>query len=1182
MPQQNDWWSQFSTAPQENWWGQFQPVEPPPPPPQLSFLENIVGRLTGSRMPSQFGQAVGEGAYNVGSSLYNMTPEGVGQGIETAFNEFGNTKYHPYTRLARSAGMLAGYPVDAMEQKYDEGNYAGLLGDVVVPTALLGTGFLGGGKSGIGKGTRISIERGPEVTAPKPFDWVPAYREYYNQYGLPDTKLLGPRQRLLGAAPEEALPKTEPFDLNEFLFRQEPNQTPVEDFFRAEEPTIFESLVERPRPGANPPTMIGPEPLGETPGHLITDLANPPQKRMPVIRYDREAPWIDEPFDPINQYHPTQKVGPFIISHGKVMLAEPDFPAREWPFTGEHSESTLREYMPYIPEKPKSPIETGITEGETFGTGRGVSEPLAPMEAGGDINWYAGGWRNKNLRRLNQGNIRTLDDVWNSMEILGKPNKRELAFYDPERKLQPHELEIIRDNPITRDLLSAYDEIVDSILTSTGRQDWIDQVTRVGVTLNQREYGVYVPKPGSGNAILINPFQRYSQGFGTPAENSFHNVITALHEVGHVGSRAGETLTYDPPIMPDLKEFDFTIQDLNDPRVGSYLQSYLKERERHGGLPGHGLNWATRLGEIYAKFGGERAFQAAKRIEKIITDESGGYRPELQRLLQLYYEAGRRVAVRTGFPSGTGVKSTAAGGRTSNYGRDIGPNGIGVSGESSALAPLESSANVGLSKYVPPGGGKKPPGGKSSGGNVPPPKGPKNISRQAGPPPEMGPVQEAWLFSKAYLTIGDISFPLRQGKGLMAWPLEYSKNLKHLFTSWSKPKSDWLRIQIQQDPYWELVKNHKTFRTLGEGWSREEQLQGSWVEQGPPGLEKIYSPTVGAIARGSNRAFTDFGAKVRFDITKKILQAAEKNGLNLQENPYYVNMIADAIGNISGRGNMKNALWFLPGDVAIKASRTGIAQKLGMEKSLEKFGRTNIKGNEAIANLFEHTANALNHIFWSPRNMATQAQVMNPYNYVRQPKVVRNIYWRSLAGRISYWATMTGLGMLLMPDASVELDPANADFGKLRIGNTRIDFTAGILPWLVATYRMAPDKFGGGRWVSSSTGKEHLLSSDYTKDRFEVGTEFVSQKMHPFLNQFYQVYLKNRDFKILQMAVPMAAQSLIEVLDEDPELAPILLPFIFGGEGVQSYDKWPGKPQPGYVPRRGGNLKFNQNFQQPF
>lgn len=260
---------------------------------------------------------------------------------------------------------------------------------------------------------------------------------------------------------------------------------------------------------------------------------------------------------------------------------------------------------------------------------------------------------------LNQRKTK-LKELYDAMESKGyKDNDsgRKIMFYDPGNRLTPDERREFDSSPVISHLSVALDNIIDTALNKIGNEAWSERLEGVGIVLDPNMHGVHIPNPTSGKStILINPFEHIARK--DPEGSAAETVLTALHEIAHIGSETPDVVGKIPA------------EELTDPRVGRYLQSYLSEVAEQGGIdPGHGMAFIKRLGETYVKSGPRNFVEGANAIQEIFTGgrfpgEAGGYNPEVQRLLQIYQESRGREPVVEDFLSGTGAKqATPRGGK---------------------------------------------------------------------------------------------------------------------------------------------------------------------------------------------------------------------------------------------------------------------------------------------------------------------------------------------------------------------------------------------------------------------------------------------------------------------------------------------------------------------------------------
>lgn len=350
----------------------------------------------------------------------------------------------------------------------------------------------------------------------------------------------------------------------------------------------------------------------------------------------------------------------------------------------------------------------------------------------------------------------------------------------------------------------------------------------------------------------------------------------------------------------------------------------------------------------------------------------------------------------------------------------------------------------------------------------------------------------------------DLSFGLRQGAFLAP------RYRKEFIDSWTK-QFGWFKSEdifkeamqvVSENPNYELaVESGVAFTEMDSLITeREERLASQWSE-------KI--PLVGKGVRASARAYTAFANKFRMDTFSKLIQDAQDLGLNPQKDRDLSKAIAEFVNNGTGRGDL--------GD-------------------------------------FERTALALNAFFFSPRLMASRLNLLNPVYYVNQNPFVRKQAIKSL---LTFLGTgLTILTMAKLMGADVGKDPRSSDFGKIKIGNTRIDIWGGFQQYI----RMAGQMISG-QYVSSTTGKVMTLGEGYKPlTRLDILMRQIESKEAPVFSLFTDI-LKGQDFEgkpinipkeVGMRFVPMVIQDLYDVIKDNPEAAPavMLAPF---GVGVQTY-----------------------------
>lgn len=304
---------------------------------------------------------------------------------------------------------------------------------------------------------------------------------------------------------------------------------------------------------------------------------------------------------------------------------------------------------------------------------------------------------------------------------------------------------------------------------------------------------------------------------------------------------------------------------------------------------------------------------------------------------------------------------------------------------------------------------------------------------------------------------------------------------------------------------------------------RDEPIRGELAE-------KI--PAYGKMVRGSNRAFTAFTNRLSADTFENLIIDAEKQGLDpTGKNLALGKEIADFVNTAVRRG------------------------KIGIEAGSHEL------------NLEKH-ARALSNVLFSPRSISSQIRMLNPSTYVMAQPFVRRQYLAAMVRQVGTWWTIAEVASLLSKNVTVSHDANSADFGKIKIGNVRIDPPGGLQQFLVLGHRMMPAQLGGGGTTSTNTGKFTEFGKGYKPaTRMSTLTDFATNRLHPTAKMAYDLLnvTQGQPFhvgdKIAQMAMPMYASDLIQVAKDNPDLAPIILGAAGAGMGTQDYDKGSfGKP----------------------
>lgn len=351
----------------------------------------------------------------------------------------------------------------------------------------------------------------------------------------------------------------------------------------------------------------------------------------------------------------------------------------------------------------------------------------------------------------------------------------------------------------------------------------------------------------------------------------------------------------------------------------------------------------------------------------------------------------------------------------------------------------------------------------------------------------------------------DLSAPFRQGLVAGAGhPGIFAKNFAPMVKSFGSEKV----YQAVQDDiasrsnFERYQKGGLALTDLENMGTREEQLPSNYAE-------KI--PVAGRVIRGSGRAYVAFLSKMRADVFDSLLKSADGLGHDINDEKL-LKSIASYVNAATGRGD------------------------LGVLK------------NHAVT---------LNTVFFSPRLLASRINFLNPVYYAKLDPIARMQALKSMRNLVG--AVSLVLGLAKAGGASVNTDPRNADFGKMRFGNTRVDILGGFQQPI----RLMAQLFSG-KVISSTTGKTLTLGPQGPGklSRKDIIQRFAESKFAPvpsFLNdisrgtdsvgqplEWSKFTLKN---PVVQRMLPLLAQDVYQ-LDQEKGLVPALGGAVGGGLGV--------------------------------
>lgn len=267
--------------------------------------------------------------------------------------------------------------------------------------------------------------------------------------------------------------------------------------------------------------------------------------------------------------------------------------------------------------------------------------------------------------------------------------------------------------------------------------------------------------------------------------------------------------------------------------------------------------------------------------------------------------------------------------------------------------------------------------------------------------------------------------------------------------------------------------------------------------------EKI--PVLGKLFKASETAFTAFQYRTRADVFDQYVKIAEAAG-----------------GDTQGLGLLANSL-------------TGRGKLGALEPVANKINTLMFSPRFLKSNIDTLTAHSLDY-----KNMGETAKKQAAINTL---KIIAGI------------AGVLAIAKAVNPD-SVELDPRSADFGKIKIGDTRFDASGGIAPILTLAARLATQSS-----KSSVTGNVNQLNSGKfgSQTGVDVALNFLMNKASPAAGIVIDM-LKGKDRQgkdltlggeINNLMTPLPISNYLE-LKNDPNSANILAAMIADELGIST------------------------------
>jgi len=326
-------------------------------------------------------------------------------------------------------------------------------------------------------------------------------------------------------------------------------------------------------------------------------------------------------------------------------------------------------------------------------------------------------------------------------------------------------------------------------------------------------------------------------------------------------------------------------------------------------------------------------------------------------------------------------------------------------------------------------------------------------------------VRESAHLSRAIMTSIDLSAILRQGGlGVYSHPAMARKAAAEMWGAiWSREKEFQSVEKLRTRPNSQLYEESGLNITDSEGklTRQEEAFMGRWARTGIDFLGKRFqagSKVALEPVAASSRAYVTFINNLRADLFDVMVENLGQGGQVTKEE---AKLIAKYVNVATGRSDLK---------------------------------------------ALNNAAATLNTVFFAPRYVASRFQylampfyLMGTKDSARVKKLIVKEYARTFTGAAVFIGSLTALAYLVAGDdeeekPSVEFSPLSADFGKVRIDETRLDPLAGLAQVIVFSSRMA-----AWRTKSSVNGKikPFYEGGPYETTHASEAGRFIRTKLAP-------------------------------------------------------------------------------------
>lgn len=415
-------------------------------------------------------------------------------------------------------------------------------------------------------------------------------------------------------------------------------------------------------------------------------------------------------------------------------------------------------------------------------------------------------------------------------------------------------------------------------------------------------------------------------------------------------------------------------------------------------------------------------------------------------------------------------------------------------------------------------------------------------------------VLEVWNAPRAFIASVDFSAPFRQGI-LPLVSLAFTNPSKayrmfvemHKFGLGKESRYDEYIAKLKSSPEYQMMKDSGLEITEQNAKisAREENIASNWARKIP-----FYGKTLKGKVKGkdvtipgldlvgrSERAYSGFLNQLRVEMFLTGAAKLQEMGYNMANDRDVFKDLAHHVNNSTGRG---------------KASTKGEDGEVG----------------KMIGEKVNTTANALNWLFFSPKLIISRFNTgFNPVYYARLSPPVRKMALKQLGAFYTFMGMVIFLAKMADDDDdetySMEIDPRSSDFGKLKFGDTTIDFTGGYAQYARFLTQEATGK------KKMRTGEVYKLGSEYNKPtRGSVLGNWLMNKMSPVANYFTNQSSLiegskleeefNKESLLRKFAVPIWINDISELHEKNGALGAAGLSLLsIYGFGVNTENKIP-------------------------